>query len=150
MSPDTIERRLRSDSRLEQGEAIAAWCRAWVSRDRSMHLLLAARHRDFAVVTDRRFLLVSAGIFTRRPRRRVHADRLDEITVTSTGRRPRRCVRVESSAHAPLLLQLGGNDRAGAVADALTAGASRASLAATSSRGAQTEATRATGPAEGS
>lgn len=130
MSPDTIERRIRGASRLEKGEEIVAWCRAWVSRDRLLHLLLAARHRDFAVVTDRRILLVSARFFSRRPRRRVHADRLDEITVTSTGRRPGRCLRIEAAAHAPLLLQLGADQRSRAVADVL--GASRPIWAAAS------------------
>ncbi|MCZ7536453.1 MAG: hypothetical protein M5T61_11440 [Acidimicrobiia bacterium] len=121
MSTERIERRLRNDSRcrLEQGEEISAWSRAWVSRDRPMRLLLAARHRDFAVVTDRRLLLVSTGFFSRLPRRRVLADRLDEITVAQQGRRPGRCLRVESPAHASVLIELDRSDRSVAFADAL-------------------------------
>jgi len=113
-----------------------------------MHLLLASRHRDFVVVTDRRFLLVSTGFFTRRPRRRVHADRIDGITVAGAGRRPGRCLRVESPSHAPLLLQLGGSARADGIIDALIVGTSRASLAAMASRGTRAEANGATAPAE--
>ena len=142
MSHDSIERRLRKDSRcrFEQGEEIVAWCRAWVSRDRPMHLLLAARHRDFAVVTDRRFLLVSTGFFSRLPRRRVLADRLDEITATPIGGLPGRCLRIESSVHAALLVELGGSDRSLALADALLRGTSQAIPMETAST---------SGPAEG-
>lgn len=138
MSRDRIERRLRSACRLEPGETIVARCRAWVSRDRPMHMLLASRYRDFAVVTDRHLLLVASGFFTGRPRHRVHAARLDEITVTSTGRHPGRCLRVRSFAGSPLLLHLGSKDRA--FADALLLGAAQAM---------QTEVALPTTPTEG-
>lgn len=128
MSVESTERRLRKDSRsrFETGEEIAAWCRVWVSRDRPLHLMLASRHRDFAVVTDRRLLLFSAGFFTRRPRRRVLADRLDGITVTPAGRRPGRCLKVEASGHDALLIELSGSDRSLRFADALLRGTSHA------------------------
>lgn len=110
MKPEATERRLRkaAGARLESTEEILAWCVAWVSRDRRLHRLLAARTRDFAVLTDRRLLLFSSGFFTHRPRRRVLADRLDEAVVTDRGSRPGRCLRLEAPAHRPLRIELGG------------------------------------------
>ena len=128
MSVESTERRLRHDarSRFENGEEIVAWCRSWVSRDRPWHLLLASRHRDFAVVTDRRLLLISCGVLTRRPRHRVFAGRLDEITVTPSGPRPGHRLRIEGPGHGPLLIELSGANRAIALADALLRGTSQA------------------------
>jgi hypothetical protein len=110
MSREATERRLRADglARLEPDEQIVAWCRAWVSR--AGHLQkLAARWRDVAVVTDRRLLLFSVGHFTRRPRRRILADRLDELTVADVGARPGRGLRCSRPGRPPMLLEL-GND----------------------------------------
>lgn len=110
MKPEATERRLRkaAGARLEPTEEILAWCVAWLSRDRRLHRLLAARTRDFAVLTDRRLLVLRSGFFTHRPRRRVLADRLDETAVTDCGSRPGRCLRVEAPAHRPLRIELAG------------------------------------------
>jgi hypothetical protein len=107
------EQRLRRavDARLEPDETFVAWTRAWVSRHRKFHFVLASRNRDFAVVTDRRLMLWSAGTFTRRPRRRVLADRLDEITIESISRDPGRRVACRRAGRRPLLLELGKDDR---------------------------------------
>jgi hypothetical protein len=107
------EQRLRRlvDARLEPDESFVAWTRAWVSRYRRFHWLLSLRNRDFAVVTDRRLMLWSAGFFTRRPRRRVLAERLDEVTVESTSRDPGRRMACSRAGRRPLLLELGKDDR---------------------------------------
>jgi hypothetical protein len=107
------EQRLRRlvDGRLEPDETFIAWTRAWVSRYRRFHWLLSLRNRDFAVVTDRRLMLWSAGFFTRRPRRRVLAERLDEVTVESTSRDPGRRMACSRAGRRPLLLELGKDDR---------------------------------------
>jgi hypothetical protein len=107
MSREATERRVRADSfaRLEPDEEIVVWCRAWVSR--AGHLQrLAPRWRDVAVVTDRRLLLFSVGHFTRRPHRRVLADRLDELTVADIGTHPGRGLRCSRPGRAPMLLEL--------------------------------------------
>ncbi|MDQ1521061.1 MAG: hypothetical protein QOI55_2134 [Actinomycetota bacterium] len=103
------EQRLRRviDARLEPDETFVAWTRAWVSRYRRFHWLLSLRNRDFAVVTDRRLMLWSAGFFTRWPRRRVLAERLDEVTVESTSRDPGRRMACSRPGRRPLLLELG-------------------------------------------
>jgi hypothetical protein len=107
------EKRLQRmvDARLEAGETMIAWSPAWVSRYMRFHWLLSARNRDFAVVTDRRLMLWSAGFFTRQPRRRVLADRLDEITVESTSRDPGRQMACSRPGRRPLLIELGKDDR---------------------------------------
>jgi hypothetical protein len=107
------EQRLRRavDARLEPGEAFVTWTRAWVSRHQPLHWLLANRNRDYAVLTDRRVMLWSAGFFTRRPRRRVLADRLDEIIVESISRDPGRRVACQRPGRRALLLELGKDDR---------------------------------------
>lgn len=112
MKQEATERRLRkaAGARLESTEEILAWCVAWVSRDRRLHRLLAARTRDFAVLTDRRLLLFSSGFFTHRPRRRVLADRLDETVVSDRGSRPGRCLRIEAPGHRPLRIEVGGRE----------------------------------------
>jgi hypothetical protein len=98
-------------ARLEPDETLVAWTRAWVSRYRTFHFLLASRNRDFAVVTDRRLMLWSAGTFTRRPRRRVLAERLDEVTIESVSRDPGRRVACSRAGRRPLLLELGKDER---------------------------------------
>ena len=45
---------------------------------------VAARHRDFVVLTDRRLLLWSCGFFTRRPRRRVFDEALATTSRSTT------------------------------------------------------------------
>jgi hypothetical protein len=109
----TYEQRLRQavEARLEPDESFVAWTRAWVSRWQRFHWLLSLRNRDYAVVTDRRIMLWSAGFFTRRPRRRVLADRLDEITVASIGRDPGRVMTCSRPGRRPLLLELGTDER---------------------------------------
>ena len=108
MSRKATERRLRDHalSRLEPGEEIVVWHRAWVSKAGRLQRL-APRWRDVAVVTDRRLLLFSVGQFTRRPRRRVLADRLDELSLTDIGAQPGRRVRCARPGRAPMLLELG-------------------------------------------
>jgi hypothetical protein len=108
MSRNATERRLRDHalSRLEPGEEIVVWTRAWVSKAGRLQRL-APRWRDVGVVTDRRLLLFSVGQFTRRPRRRVLADRLDELSLTDIGAQPGRRVRCARPGRAPMLLELG-------------------------------------------
>ena len=108
MSREATERRLSDNAiaRLEPGETIVVWCRAWVSKVGRFQRL-APRWRDVAVVTDRRLLLFSVGHFTRRPRRRVLADRLDELTLGDVGSHPGRGIRCARPGRAPMLLELG-------------------------------------------
>jgi hypothetical protein len=108
MSRAATERRLRAPgfARLEADEDIVTWCRAWVSK--AGHLQrLAPRWRDIAVVTDRRMLLFGVGHFTRRPRRRVLADRLDELALADIGAVPGRGLRCTRPGRPPMLLELG-------------------------------------------
>jgi len=110
MSRESTERRLRADgfASLEPGEEIVAWCRAWVSR--AGHLQrIAARWRDVAVVTDRRLLLFGVGHFTRRPRRLVLADLLENLTVADVGTHPGRGLRCSRPGRPAMLLELGSD-----------------------------------------
>jgi hypothetical protein len=111
MSREATERRLRAPgfARLEADEEIVTWCRAWVSKA-SRFQRFAPRWRDVAVVTDRRFLLFGVGHFTRRPRRRVLADRLDELTLADVGIRPGRGLRCTRPGRSAMLLELGGDE----------------------------------------
>lgn len=135
MSRKATERRLRDHavSRLESDEEIVVWSRAWVSKAGRFRRL-APRWRDVAVVTDRRLLLFGVGQFTRRPRRRVLADRLDELSLADIGAHPGRGLRCERPGRAPMLLELGKDpwsrrfvqelqDRAGASRTGVTAAA---------------------------
>jgi hypothetical protein len=108
MSREATEQRLRSPAigRLEPGEEIVVWCRAWVSKARSLQPL-APRWRDVVVLTDRRLLLFGVGYFSRRPRRRVLADRLDELALADIGTHPGRGLRCARPGRAPMLLELG-------------------------------------------
>jgi hypothetical protein len=108
MSREATERRLRSRAiaRFEPEEEIVVWCRAWVSKVGHFQSL-APRWRDVAVVTDRRFLLFGVGHFTRRPRRRVLADRLDELSLADVGAHPGRGLRCARPGRPPMLLELG-------------------------------------------
>jgi hypothetical protein len=102
-------RRLRelATPRLEGGEELLAWTRVWVSRDGKVAGVLAARTRDFAVLTNHRLMLWSIGFFTRRPRRRVLTDRLTDLTVDDIGRVPYRCLRVRAFARRALRFEFG-------------------------------------------
>jgi hypothetical protein len=126
------EQRLRRvvEARLEPDEVFVAWTRAWVSRYRQLHWLLSVRNRDYAVVTDRRLMLWSAGFFTRRPRRRVLAERLDEVTVESTSRDPGRRMACSRAGRRPLLLELGKDARSDRFSIELRDRASAAALLA--------------------
>ncbi len=74
--------------RLEPGETIVTTARVWTARPSHVPVL-AARYRDDVVVTDRRLMVWACAWFTRRARRRVLAERLDQLVVTDTTRRPR-------------------------------------------------------------
>ena len=108
MSREATERRLRNHAiaRLEADEKIVVWCRAWVSKAGRFQRL-APRWRDVAVVTDRRLLLFGVGHFTRRPRRRVLADRHDELSVADVGTHPGRGLRLTRPGRAAMLIELG-------------------------------------------
>jgi hypothetical protein len=99
------------EARLEPDEHLVAWTPAWVSRYQRFHFLLALRNRDFAVVTNRRLMLWSTGFFTRRPKRRVLSDRLDELTIESTSRDPGRVMACARPGRPALLLELGKDAR---------------------------------------
>ncbi|HEX5613962.1 MAG TPA: hypothetical protein VFZ83_02295 [Acidimicrobiia bacterium] len=119
MGAEASERRLLRavERRLEPDEVVRAWSRAWVSPVRTVQWL-APRHRDFVVVTDRRLMLWAAGFWSRRPRRRVLTERLDEIGI-APGRGA--SVRITPPERKPILLELGTTPGAVAVRDALTA-----------------------------
>ena len=110
MSREATEQRLRTRgfARLEPDEQIVTWCRVWVSKAGRFQRL-APRWRDVAVITDRRLLLFSVGHFTRRPRRRVLADRLDEITIADIGTHPGRGLHSSRPGRAPMLIELGSD-----------------------------------------
>ena len=117
----TIERRLRAavDKRLEPSETIVAWCRVWYSRPVRVQWF-AARYRDFVVLTDRRLMMYSAGWLTRLPRRRVLADRLNEIAVETIEGRDR-MFRLEHPNHPPMILQIDRDRAAAPIAEMLAA-----------------------------
>jgi hypothetical protein len=108
MSREATERLLQNNSltRLEPDEKVIVWSRAWVSKAGRLQRL-APRWRDVAVVTDRRLLLFGVGHFTRRPRRRVLADRLDELTLSDVGAQAGRGLRCSRPGRSPMLLELG-------------------------------------------
>jgi hypothetical protein len=105
-APSRTGRRLAARLELHEGEHPVAWTRAWTSRDGRWNWLLAARHRDFVVLTDQRLLLFACGFFTRRPRRRVLERTLRTVAVDDVGRKPLRTVRVSTSRGKPLRLDL--------------------------------------------
>jgi hypothetical protein len=110
MSREATDRQLHAAgfARLEAGETIVVWCRAWVSKAGRLQRL-APRWRDIAVITDRRLLLFGVGHFTRRPHRRVLADRLDELTVADVGTHPGHGLCCTRPGRDPMLLELGGD-----------------------------------------
>jgi hypothetical protein len=61
------------------------------------------------MVTDRRVLIFTVGHFTRRPRHRFLADRLDELTVTDVGTHPGRGLRLTREGRGPILIELGSD-----------------------------------------
>jgi len=111
MSREATERRLRASgmARLEADEDIVTWCRAWVSKAGRLQRF-APRWRDVAVVTDRRLLLFGVGHFTRRPHRRVLADRLDELTLGDIGTHPGRGLCCSRPGRGDMLLELGSDE----------------------------------------
>jgi hypothetical protein len=111
MSRVVTERQLQAPgfARLESDEKIITWCRAWVSRA-SHFQRFAPRWRDIAVVTDRRLLLFGVGHFTRRPRRRVLADRLDELVLGDIGTHPGRGLRCTRPGRPDMLLELDADE----------------------------------------
>ena len=90
-------RRLAELVRRRPDEHAIAWTRAWTSRDGRWNWLLAARHRDFVVLTDRRLLLYSCGFFTRRPRRCVFDEPLRGLNVDDIGGRGARLTHLRLS-----------------------------------------------------
>ena len=110
MSREASERRLRANAslRLEPDEEIVAWARAWISKARRFQRL-AGRFRDVVVVTDRRLLLFGVGHLTRRPHRRILADRLDELTVSDIGAHPGRGLRCDRAGRPGLVIELGAD-----------------------------------------
>ncbi|MGQ0824046.1 MAG: hypothetical protein ACT4OX_03260 [Actinomycetota bacterium] len=99
-------------ARLEPGEEVLAWTRVWISRDRRAGTVLAARLPCFAVLTNRRVLAWTTGFFSRRPRRQVIADRLDDLRVEAIGpKQPRSRLRVRAFALRALRFDFGHSDR---------------------------------------
>ncbi len=120
------ERRLRhlAERRLEPDEHIVACAPVWYSRP-VRQPWLAARYRDQAVLTDRRLMLWESGWLTRRARRRVLADRREDIAVRDLGQEggaaPARRLRLDHAAHPPLVLELGADPDSRTIAEALLA-----------------------------
>jgi hypothetical protein len=117
--------------RLEPGETIVATARVWTAR-RTRVPALAARYRDDAVVTDRRLMVWECAWWTRRPRRRVLADRLGDITITNVTDRSRSSrsgpvtrVRVDRTGRPPLILEIARNEHDQRFAAALVAANTR-------------------------
>ena len=117
--------------RLEAGETIVATARVWTAR-RSRVPALAARYRDDAVVTDRRLMVWECGWWTRRPRRRVLADRIADITVTNMTDRSRSSpngpvtrLRVDHAGRPALVFDVARNEHDQRFAKALLAATAR-------------------------
>ena len=109
-SPVTsAERRLQR--KLGPGVHIAAWGRAWVSRDGRMHNVFAARTLDFVVCTDDRLVLYSTGFFTRRPRRKVYEMSFDRLRVDTRQAKRGSHLRLSTRGHRALLLDLSAKPR---------------------------------------
>ena len=109
MRNETLTRRLHeiAKKRLEPGEEILGTCRVWYSRP-AVHHWAAARFRDYVVLTDRRLLMYSAGWLTRQPRRRVLADRLDDLILNEGHSAPG--LVISHPSHAAMLLQFGRDE----------------------------------------
>jgi hypothetical protein len=125
MRPSSERRLLRlAGGRLDPDEQIVACAPVWYSRP-VRQAWLAARYRDQAVLTDQRFMLWESGWLTRRPRRRVLADRLVDLTVADVGhaggRGAGRRLLLSHAAHPPLVIELGSDAASRAIADALLA-----------------------------
>jgi hypothetical protein len=111
-----IEKRLTAKA--GAGE-IVAWARGWVSRGTRLHLVLAARTLDFAVLTDDGLTLVSTGFFSRRPRRRVYFCNLPDLVVVDEPVPKGRRLRLYSPTGPELWIELGADSRSTMLADAL-------------------------------
>lgn len=118
----TTEQRLRrlAERRLEPEEHVVACTSVWYARPVRLHRL-AARYRDYAVLTDRRLMLWEAGWLTRRPRRRVLADRLGDLTVVDLAPPQRTRLRCHHPRHAAFVIELDASGAARTIADALVA-----------------------------
>ena len=118
MAQSRAGRRLETlaKQRLEESETITDWCRIWYSRPVRWRWA-AARYRDFVVITDRRLMMYSAGVFTRLPRRRVLADRLDDLTVVQR-ESPRR-LHISHPSHPPLLFEFDNDATSRSIAQTL-------------------------------
>jgi hypothetical protein len=111
-------RRLRvlATSGLSDGEDLVNWTRAWTSRDGRYNVVLAARHRDFVVLTTQRLVLWSCGFFSRRPRRKVFDEPLGRLAVEPidagpSGARGRRHLRIRVVSRPPLRFDFGSDGR---------------------------------------
>jgi len=122
------ERKLRAY--LQPGEALLAWTRGWVSRDGRLTRVVAARTFDYLVVTNHRCFFFTTGFFTRRPRRCVYDTPLDRLVVTEREAKRGRHLRLTSSDHRPLLVDLGRKARSDGFADRLLANTAREPAAA--------------------
>jgi hypothetical protein len=118
------QRRLHrlAERRLEDGEQIVTSAPVWYSRPVRLEWL-AARYRDLAVLTDRRLMLWECGWLTRRPRRRVLADQLSDLTATdlgaASGGPAGRRLQLDHADHPPLVLELGTDRPSRSIARAL-------------------------------
>jgi hypothetical protein len=109
----------RLQRKLEPGDEVVAYARAWVSRAGRLHGLVAARHLDYAVLTDRHLYLITIGFFTRRPRRRIHTVELDHCKVSELPARRGRRLRVFSRGYPALLLEMRATPQSNTFADRL-------------------------------
>jgi hypothetical protein len=105
--------------RTDEDEQLVAWTRAWVSRDRRWNWLLAARHRDFLVLSDRRLMLWSCGFFTRRPRHAVFDQLRRGLAVDHIGPGPGRHLRLHPARGRPLRFDLSGSPASSELAERL-------------------------------
>ncbi|HET9727926.1 MAG TPA: hypothetical protein VFR41_00820 [Acidimicrobiia bacterium] len=115
--PSLAERQLRK--KVGANERFIVWTRGWLSRDGRAHRMLAARTLDFAVLTDQRLYFFSTGFFTRLPRRRVYAVKLERLHVTGPPTPRGQRLRLDSPDHKPLRLELRGDERDSAFAHGL-------------------------------
>jgi hypothetical protein len=113
-------RRLTADEALA-GEEYVAWTRAWVSRDGRWNVLLAARHRDFVVLTNRRLLLCQCGFFTRRPLRKAFEEARQRVYAEAIDAQSRHRLRVTGFQRKPLRIEFGSDDASAQIVDALLA-----------------------------
>ncbi len=105
-----------AEKRLEPGETITGSCRVWYSRPVRWQWS-AARYRDYVVLTDRRLMMYGAGWFTQLPRRRVLADRLDDVIVVGQDRP--QTLHLSHPSHPSLLLKFATDTASATVKQAI-------------------------------